>query len=498
MLYTPIGGRSYAETMPPPDDSALRASTKATTSVDPDDRHPDGVAGGEAGVGAGPEPPRPEAAFWGWRIALAGAVTQLLISGLIQHAYTNYSVLLRAEFGWSTTLIAFGFAMNRLESGLLGPVQGWMLDRFGPRFVMMVGGVIMAIGLILFSTIQNAVQFFVYYLIVAVGASLAGFITVVTAVVNWFQRRRSTALAVAQAGFPLGGVLTPVVVLSLTELGWRWTAFGSAWVLLLAVVALSRVMHQRPADVGQEVDGGPAHRAEHRIPDRSSPPGGGDHAAGSPHPPERAEDVTARDFTLGEAVRTRAFWMLNLGHATALLVVGSTMAHLSIYLTEEQGFSLVQAGLLGTSLLLMQLVGQMAGGWLGDRGSKRRLVIGAMVGHVVGMLLFTFAVAPWMVWLFVPFHGLAWGVRGPLLQAMRADYFGASSFGRIMGWSALIMMLGTMAGPIIVGVLRDSTGDYTFGFGVITLGASLAIGFFLLATKPELPPAARAESAVSG
>jgi MFS family permease len=420
----------------------------------------------------------PKTEFWGWRVVFAGAISQMLLAGLIQHAYTNYSVLLREEFGWSTTLIAFGFAMNRLESGLLGPVQGWMIDRFGPRFVMRIGAVVVWIGLILFSTLQNATQFFLYYLIVAVGASLAGFITIVTAVVNWFARRRSAALAMAQAGFPLGGVLTPLVVLSLTEFGWRQTAFGSAWIVLVLVGVLAQVMYKNPASVGQEVDGGP-------LPAPATGTGTGDERADGELAPEPTGPT--RDFTLAEAVRTRAFWMLNFGHATALLVIGSTMAHLSIYLTEEQGFTLAQAGWLGTSLLLTQLVGQMFGGWLGDRYSKRRLVMGAMVGHVIGMILFTYGTSPWMIWAFIPFHGLAWGVRGPLLQAIRADYFGPSSFGRIMGWSALIMMLGTMSGPIIVGWLRDSTGTYTAGFTVITIGASLAAGFFFLATRPSLP-----------
>ena len=411
--------------------------------------------------------------YWGWRVALAGGVTQMLVAGMVQHAYTHYSVLLREEFGWSTTLIAVGFAMNRLESGLLGPIQGWMVDRFGPRVVMRIGAVVLWAGLLLFSTLQNAFQFFAYFFIVAIGASLAGFLTVVTAVVGWFERRRSAALAVAQAGFPVGGIIVPAVVFSLTTWGWRATAVGTAWIILVAVLALAHVMHGSPEEMGQEIDGD-------APPDDPGPLDDSE----APRPSRRRTD---RDFTLAEAVRTRAFWMLNLGHATALLVVGSTMAHLSIYLTEEQGFSLTQAGFLGTALMLTQLVGQTAGGWLGDRYSKQRLVTGAMGGHLVGMVLFTFASAPWMVWAFVPFHGLAWGIRGPLLQAMRADYFGTSSFGRIMGWSSMIMMLGTMSGPIVVGLLRDATGSYTLGFTVITAGASLAIAFFSLASAPRPP-----------
>ena len=403
---------------------------------------------------------------------MAGALTQTVVAGLVMHSYTYYAAVLREEFGWSATIIALGFAMNRLESGLLGPIQGWMIDRFGPPAVMRLGAVLIWIGMMLFSTLQNAPQFFAYYLIVALGASLAGFITVVTTVVNWFERRRSTALALAQAGFPIGGVLTPLVVFSLTEYGWRATAFVSAWICLVGVLALSFVMHPSPAAVGQEIDGGSSNG-----PARVEAADGSGLVAGSP----------PRDFTLAEAIRTRTFWTLNFGHATALLVVSSTMTHLSIYLTEELDFTLQVAGYVGTALLFTQLFGQMVGGWLGDRYSKQRLVIMAMGGHVVGMLLFTFANAQWMVWAFVPFHGLAWGVRGPLMQAMRADYFGASSFGKIMGWSSLIMMLGTVSGPVVVGAVRDLTGSYTAGFSVVTVGASLAIGFFILAGRPRLP-----------
>lgn len=410
--------------------------------------------------------------FWGWRIVWAGAAVQTLVGGLVQHAYTNYAVLLREEFGWGTTLIAFGFAMNRVESGLLGPIQGWLLDRFGPRPVMRAGAIIIGIGLMLFSTVSNAVEFFAFYFVIAVGASLSGFITVVTAVVNWFDRRRSIALALVQAGFPVGGVLIPVVVYSLERYGWRATSFGSGIVAMVLIFTLAQFMHKHPHTVGQEVDGGGEVLADGTVVERDP----------------------MLDFTLEQAVRTRAFWFLNLGHATALLVVGSTMTHLSVYLTEEQDFTLQEAGFVGFSLLMLQLGGQLAGGALGDLMNKQVLAIIAMVGHVTGMLLFTFATTRWMIWAFVPFHGLAWGLRGPLMQAMRADYFGASSFGRIMGWSSMIMMLGTMSGPLIVGFLRDSTGSFTPGFAIVTGLASVAIVFFAFASKPTHPDLAAAES----
>jgi MFS family permease len=93
-----------------------------------------------------------------------------------------------------------------------------------------------------------------------------------------------------------------------------------------------------------------------------------------------------------------------------------------------------------------------------------------------------------MIWLFVPFHGLAWGVRGPLMQALRADYFGSTSFAKIMGLSSLIVMLGMMGGPLVAGILADRTGSYQLGFTVLALLAGAGVIFFILATPPKPPP----------
>ena len=95
-----------------------------------------------------------------------------------------------------------------------------------------------------------------------------------------------------------------------------------------------------------------------------------------------------------------------------------------------------------------------------------------------------------MIWAFIPLHGLAWGMRGSLMQAMRADYFGAASFGQIMGISSLIIMLGQIGGPLLAGWMDDTTGSYRSGFVVVALLASLGVVFFALATPPPAPATA--------
>ena len=410
--------------------------------------------------------------FYGWRIVGAGAAIQAMQSGLFMQAFGSYSVLLKQEFGWSATTLSIAFAMTRAESGILGPLQGWMIDRFGPQRVMQVGLVMMGLGFMAFSQIQDLPGFFGIYLLMSIGASLGGFLSITTALVNWFQRFRSRALATSQMGFAVGGSMVPLLVFFMTTYGWRETSFVSGIAVLAIGLPLSLVVKHRPSDHGEYPDGISPAEAEA---DESY---------------EAPEGLTKVDFTARQALRTRAFWMISLGHAAALLVVGSLMLHLPLHLTEDVGMSLQKASFIVGALPMMQLLGHVLGGFYGDQMNKRAIVVVCMLGHMVGLLMLTYAVNDLMIWAFVPLHGLAWGARGPLMQSMRADYFGPTNFGTIMGFSSMIVMLGMITGPLLAGFLKDATGEYTVGFTVLAIAAGAGSIFFYLATPPAPPTAA--------
>ena len=141
--------------------------------------------------------------FHGWTLVRAGLIIQVLHSGLVFNAFSLFSVQLQTDFGWSNSTLGGAFALNRAESGLLGPLQGWMTDRFGPRVVIRLGAVIMSLGFVLFSNINSVLGFYLTYLMIALGSSLAGFLTVTVAVVNWFEKKRSRALSISSLGLPL-------------------------------------------------------------------------------------------------------------------------------------------------------------------------------------------------------------------------------------------------------------------------------------------------------
>jgi MFS family permease len=170
------------------------------------------------------------------------------------------------------------------------------------------------------------------------------------------------------------------------------------------------------------------------------------------------------------------------------------MVHLVPHLTESLGYSLATAGWIVALMTTVQMIGLLAGGYLGDRFDKRIIVVICMVAHASGLLLLAHATSLVMVLGFALLHGWAWGSRGPLMVAMRADYFGATSFGTIMGFSSLIVMLGMTAGPIVAGYMADRSGSYESGFTVLAIAALLGSVFFLLATPPERRPKTIAET----
>ena len=109
-----------------------------------------------------------------------------------------------------------------------------------------------------------------------------------------------------------------------------------------------------------------------------------------------------------------------------------------------------------------------------------------MLGHAAGMLFLTFATGWGMIVAYAIVHGAAWGLRGPFMQALRADYFGRKAIGMIMGTSFLITVIGQIGGPMIAGVLADLTGDYRLGFTVIAGLSGLGSLFFFFARKPPV------------
>jgi sugar phosphate permease len=322
--------------------------------------------------------------------------------------------------------------------------------------------VVFAAGFVLFSRLDGPVAFFLTFFMMAVGTSLGGYLPISVAIVTWFRRRRSLALSISGMGMALGGLSTPLVIAALTRYGWRTTALASGLIVLVLGLLLAQLMRHPPETYGLRPDGDPRPAPEART----------------------ARPTDTRSYTAREAMATRAFWYISLGHAAALLVVSAVMVHMVIHVTERLGYSLPQAGAVVALLTVMQLTGQLTGGWLGDRFSKRWICAGCMLGHAVALMVLGLATAFWMVLAFAVLHGVSWGMRGPLMAAIRADYFGSGSFGMISGVSSMVIMFGMMLGPLVAGILADRTGSYVPGFSVLAAFAAAGSIAFVRARRP--------------
>ena len=447
--------------------------------------------------------------FYGWKMVGAAFGLQFLLAAVLNQAFGAYVATLSSELGWSKTALSIGAALQSIEAAILGPLLGWIVDRFGAQGMIKVGILIFGIGFMMFSQIDTLTGFYVSIITIAIGSSFCGYFPLTVAVVQWFEKKRARALSTMSLGLALGGIFVPAVAWSMEIFGWRATAFGSGALTIAIGYPLARMFKRRPEDVGERIDGLPA-----LAPTQPSGDGKAEssvHAAASA-PTEQSETALAtatpastdpstdsvvkhdkarpqmpeepRQFTAREAMRTQAFWLLAAGHGFALLVVGAVNVHAISHMHTGLGYSLPEASMFVTLMTIAQAGGVMLGWAIGDRFEKRKVAAACMLMHAAGLLMLTYAINPLMLVIFSLLHGLAWGLRGPFMGAIRADYFGRKAIGMIMGVSAAFIAVGQVAGPMVAGSLADATGDYRTGFTVLALIATGGSIAFMRAKRP--------------
>ncbi|RPI47499.1 MAG: MFS transporter [Betaproteobacteria bacterium] len=401
--------------------------------------------------------------FYGWRIVVAGSALQFLQSMLLNQAFGAYVAALVSERGWSKTALAGAASLKSTEAALLGPALGWLIDRFGSQGIIRAGVVLFGIGFMLLSQIDSLTGFYAAFVVLALGASMCSNITVSVAIIHWFERLRARALSSLQFGHALGGMFVVLVAWSIEGLGWRVTAFASGVLIIVVGWPMARIIRSRPEDHGEVVDG----------------------AAPATVVAGRAAASSGRAFTAREAVRTSAFWLISLGHGFALFAVTAVNVHAITHVKEGLGYSIAQGALVITLVTVGQFIGVLLGWVLGEKFEKRLVAAACMLMHMVGLLMLTYATGPIVLAASALIHGTAWGLRGPFMQAIRADYFGRRSIGMIIGLSSMITVIGQIGGPLIAGAFADVYGNYRAGFTLLALLSGLGSLFFVLAKPPK-------------
>ena len=406
---------------------------------------------------------------------LVGVAAFVMILGIVPlfHGVTAWFVVLEQHFQWNRTQLSLAFSLARVEGGIMGPLEGLLVDRLGPRRMVLIGLLIMGGGFLLFSQVQELWQFYAAFLIMSLGGSLGTFLPMMTAINSWFVRRRAMAMSRVLVGYKLGAIaLVPLLAwaVGVDQFGWRAVAAGIGGMVIVLAYPLSRLVRNRPEDYGLRPDGQSA------APQLQSP-------AATP------ADTENREFTLRQAIRTRAFWQISFGHACCSSIVVTIMVHLGPMLT-DQGFSLQTVGFVVSVYTAIGVASIMVGGYLGDRVPIRLGIFGFSLFQSIAIIILLLAHSLPMVFLFSVLMGIGEG-RGSLTTAIRGVYFGRKAFASIMGISMVPMNVLLFTLPLFAGYMFDQRGSYAIPFTTIAAVGGIGATLFLFLGEPKTiaPPA---------
>jgi MFS family permease len=306
----------------------------------------------------------------------------------------------------------------------------------------------------MFSRVNSLLGFYVVFPVIILGGSFSGFLPVVTAVNNWFSRRRGLATGICSAGVNVGGVLVAVVALFIGAYGWRAAAVMIGLIIWLLGFPLAAMIRHRPQPYGYLPDGDDPE--EHEV-------SSGD---GTAHP--SADSIESPDFTPMQALKTPAFWTISACHGLSVLIISMVTIH-QIPLLVDAGMSFETAASVLAFMTGVAAVGRVVGGYLADKVGMKPTLLVCFFLMSAGVVVLASAQTVQQAIVYAVLYGLGYGARAPILIALRAEFFGPRNFATIMGLSQPVMVIGSFLGPIAAGFAYDVQGSYRMVFSVIAV-----------------------------
>jgi MFS family permease len=398
-----------------------------------------------------------------WWLVIAGCITHAVNTGFSYFGMSAYFPSFEREFGWSRTAISGAFSLARIESGLLGPLEGHMTDRVGAHRMLFIGVIICALGFLSLSWVNSLPMLYVVIILgIVLGSSLGYNMPISVLIAKVFRERRSLAFGIFRMGPGISGPLVPLIGWMIGLWGWRTAAVVSAVIIFTAGFPLAwfinRIYHQEEATARDEATmASSAHTSRHV----SSDP----------------------QFTLSEALRHRAFWLLSVAMALRHMVTEGVSVHFVILLVDRGWTTEAASGLLGISALI-GAPARFGMGWLGDILDKRRLIMGLLLALSVSVLLMGYTAHAVVFTSCMIIYSLSYGGLASLQEPIRADYFGTLAFATIQGVSRSVTTAGTFMGPIIAGFFYDLTKSYTIAFAIFAFVSLVSTLCMFLAKSP--------------
>jgi sugar phosphate permease len=349
------------------------------------------------------------------------------------------------DLGWTRQQVTSGNALSKLLVGpLFGFLAGMMVDRFGPRRLMLAGIVMAGGALIGLSSVSTLAGFYFFYLFNALGYVCGGPLPNQVLLARWFDAARGKAMGIAYLGIGVGGALVPLAANALTQtVGWRGAL---RWLgVLMIVIALPAAFLVR-------------------------------------EPPESAAADSGEKSIL-PVLRTPAFYLLALGSMASIGAIGGTMQNLKLYLSLDRGLPQGEIATTLSLILVGSLVGRLLMGWLADRWTKKYVMLLIYTIVAVSIVPLALAPSPALLRIFALLFGVGLGGDYMIIPLMAAELFGVRVLGRLLGVVLTADGVAEAVVPVVVATIRDRTGSYTAGFVMLMVLA--AVGAVAVAMLPR-------------
>ena len=408
--------------------------------------------------------------YRGWPIAGVMFLSLGASIGAAQFAFGIFIIPLEKEFGWSRTQINVSFTLG-MFAGLLSPFLGTLLDRYGARWLLALSLALIAVGFLLRAGMTSLSEFYFYSALVFAGTTGASMLPAGRLVSLWFAQTRGRTMGLVTAGNNFGGmVAVPVIATVIAVGGWRW-GFATIGIGLMVVAILAwLIVRDSPEAVESEVR------------KRWAP--GGD-AAG-------AARAALTGFTTRQATRTTTFWLIALGMTLQQFARTAVATQVAPHL-EQVGFSSGQAA-AGLSLLaFFAMSSKIIFGRLSETITARYAYVIVIFIQVVGLVFIIVAGGGWFAWLALMTFGLGMGGIGALGPLTIVEMFGLKNYGAISGLTRPGVIIPTIAGPLMAGVLFDRNGNYDLAFTIVA-GLLIAAMFCFVFARPPRRSAAQASA----
>ena len=391
-------------------------------------------------------PQKKEKPFYGWVIVAASAIIIATFFGS-RFSFGVFFKSIQGEFDLTRAATSSVFSVYMILCAVSAIVGGWAFDRYGPRAVVLLMGLMTGASLLITSQTNSLWQIYPSYSLLLAAGTGAGIPVLISTVSKWFDKRRGFAIGIAASGPGVGTLVVPLLSAYLiSNLGWRMSYIVLGLIALLIVIPLSRLLRRDPKEMGI-------------LPDGVKPGGIEAETAES----ESVSELTG--LTFKQALRTRNYWLIMFIFAFMAFSIGLILTHIVPHATDI-GIPIVESSTIlsvvsGSQILFRILVGRIS-----DKiGRKIPGIICAIIATAALIWLID-ADKLWMFYVFAFFFGLSWGGHGTVYLTLASELFGARSLGMILGALELGVAAGSATGPAIGGLIFDITGSYVMAFSI--------------------------------